>query len=96
MFDEYDLLLMPTMPMEAFGAEGPFPTEIDGEPINGIAFTAPFNFTGHPAATVRAGFTDSRIPCGLQIVGPRHRDDLVLQASLAYEQVRPWNKWPDI
>jgi Asp-tRNA(Asn)/Glu-tRNA(Gln) amidotransferase A subunit family amidase len=32
---------------------------------------------------------------GLQIVAPRHREDLVLQASYAYEQRRPWNdKWP--
>jgi len=31
----------------------------------------------------------------LQIIGPRHRDDLALQASRAYEQMRPWNhNWP--
>jgi aspartyl-tRNA(Asn)/glutamyl-tRNA(Gln) amidotransferase subunit A len=46
---------------------------------------------------VRAGLTDSGLPCGLQIVAERHRDDLVLQASYAYEQARPWNdKWPQI
>jgi aspartyl-tRNA(Asn)/glutamyl-tRNA(Gln) amidotransferase subunit A len=46
---------------------------------------------------VRAGFTDSGLPCGLQIVAERHREDLVLQASYAYEQARPWNdKWPKI
>ncbi len=33
------------------------------------------------AATVRAGFSDAGLPVGLQIVGPRHRDDLVLQAA---------------
>ena len=97
LFDEYDLLITPTMPLEPFDAEGPTPTEVEGERINFIAFTAPFNFSGHPAASVRAGWTDSGLPCGLQIVGPRHREDLVLQASLAYEQARPWNDhWPDI
>lgn len=97
LFDRYDLLLTPTMPMEAFAAEGPFPTEVEGQRYNPIAFTAPFNFSGHPAATVRAGFTDSGLPCGLQIVGPGHRDDLVLQAAFAYEQARPWNdRWPEI
>ncbi|KKL69010.1 hypothetical protein LCGC14_2119210, partial [marine sediment metagenome] len=31
----------------------------------------------------------------LQIVGPYHREELVLQASYAYEQERPWNDvWP--
>jgi len=35
------------------------------------------------------------VPAGLQIVAPRHREDLVLQASYAYECERPWNHhWP--
>ncbi len=99
LFDRFDLLLTPTLPTEAFGASGPFPTEINGEPLQtplgAVAFTYPFNLSGHPASSVRAGFTDSGMPCGLQIVAPRHREDLVLQASYAYEQRRPWNdKWP--
>lgn len=31
------------------------------------------------------------LPAGLQIVGPRCREDLALQASYAYERERPWN-----
>ncbi len=100
-FAEYALLLTPTLPTEAFRAAGPFPDAIDGVPITSalgaVAFTYPFNFSGHPAASVRAGFTDAGLPAGLQIVGPRFRDDLVLQASYAYEQVRPWNDhWPEL
>ena len=98
-FARHALLLTPTLPTEAFAAAGPFPETIDGEPISSalgaVAFTYPFNFSGHPAASVRAGFTDAGLPAGLQIVGPRFRDDLVLQASYAYEQARPWNdRWP--
>ncbi len=100
-FSRYALVLTPTLPTEAFAAAGPFPDAIDGEPITSalgaVAFTYPFNFSGHPAASVRAGFTDAGLPAGLQIVGPRFRDDLVLQASYAYEQVRPWNdRWPEL
>jgi aspartyl-tRNA(Asn)/glutamyl-tRNA(Gln) amidotransferase subunit A len=100
-FSRYALLLTPTLPTEAFAAAGPFPKAIDGEPITSalgaVAFTYPFNFSGHPAASVRAGFTDAGLPAGLQIVGPRFRDDLVLQASYTYEQARPWNdRWPDL
>ncbi len=99
LFDRYDLLLTPTMPTEAFAARGPLPVEVDGHPIEQpmglVAFTFPFNLSGHPAATVRAGFSDSGLPVGLQIVGPRHRDDLVLQVAWAFEQVRPWSHhWP--
>ena len=99
-FDRFDLLLTPTMPTEAFSAKGPPPTEIDGQPIpllGAVAFTYPFNFSGHPAATVRVGLTNTGLPAGLQIIGPRHRDDLVLQAAYAYEQAHPWNDhWPDL
>ena len=99
LFERYDLLLTPTLPTEAFGAKGSMPAEIDGQPVENplalIAFTYPFNLSGHPAATVRAGFTDAGLPAGLQIVAPRHREDLVLQASYAYERERPWNHhWP--
>ncbi|HLB26295.1 MAG TPA: amidase family protein, partial [Dehalococcoidia bacterium] len=98
-FEEYDLLLTPTLPIEAIDARGRWPEKINGRriknPLHVVAFTYPFNLSGHPASTVRAGFTDSGLPVGLQIVAPRHRDDLVLQASFAYEQERPWNDvWP--
>ena len=99
LFDKYDLLLTPTMPTEAFAAEGPPPSEINGQPIpllGAVAFTYPFNFSGHPAASLPAGLTANRLPAGLQIIAPRHRDDLVLQVAHAYEQANPWhNQWPE-
>ncbi len=93
LFDCYDLLLTPTVPNEAFAAAGPPPAEIDGEPVplfDLLGFTQPFNFSGHPAASVPVGFTDSGFPVGLQIVGGRHQDGLVLKAARAYEKARPW------
>jgi aspartyl-tRNA(Asn)/glutamyl-tRNA(Gln) amidotransferase subunit A len=98
-FERHDLLLTPTLPTEAFDARGKWPEEIDGKrienPLQLLPYTYPFNLSGHPAATVRAGLTDSGLPCGLQIVAPRHKEDLILQMSYAYEQERPWNDvWP--
>jgi aspartyl-tRNA(Asn)/glutamyl-tRNA(Gln) amidotransferase subunit A len=93
LFERFDLLLTPTMPTEPFAAGGPPPSVIDGEPIpllGATPFTYPFNLSGHPAASVPAGFGANRLPVGLQIVGPRHREDRVLQAAYAYEQARPW------
>jgi len=87
------------MPYEAFAAEGPYPTEIEGVSLGGnpVPFTAIFNVAGTPAASVRAGFTDAGLPVGLQIAARHHADALVLQAAYAYEQAHPWNdRWPEL
>ena len=98
-FERYDLLLTPTLPFDPPPAKGPFPREIEGRPLplaSVGAFTIPFNLSWHPAGTVRAGLSRAGLPVGLQIVAPRHRDDLVLQAAWAFEQARPWRDvWPD-
>jgi len=98
LFARYDLLLTPTIPFDAPPAKGPFPAETEGRKQVAASvgsFTIPFNLSWHPAATVRSGLSDAGLPAGLQIVGPRHRDDLVLQAAYAYEQARPWSEhWP--
>ena len=99
LFERVDLLLTPTVPYDPPPAGGPFPDEIEGraQPPAGVAsFTIPFNLSWHPAATVRAGFSRRGLPVGLQIVGPRHREDLVLRAARAFERERPWHPhWPD-
>ncbi|GBD22848.1 Acylamidase [bacterium HR29] len=98
LFAHYDLLVSPTVPFDPPPAKGPFPDAIDGRPLPPVAvaaFTIPFNLSWHPAATVRAGLSRAGLPVGMQIVGPRHADDLVLQAARAYEQERPWHpEWP--
>jgi aspartyl-tRNA(Asn)/glutamyl-tRNA(Gln) amidotransferase subunit A len=100
LFEEFDILLTPTMPTEAFAAKGPPPAEIEGQPIpllGATPFTYPFNLSGHPAASVRAGITDNGLPVGLQIIGRHHREDMVLQVAYAYEQIKPWNdRWPEV
>ncbi len=97
-FAQVDVLLTPTLPTAAFAAGGPLPTHVDGEPlaspIHAVAFTYPFNLTGHPAATVRAGFTDDGLPVGLQLVAARGREDLLLQLARVYERIRPFDRWP--
>jgi aspartyl-tRNA(Asn)/glutamyl-tRNA(Gln) amidotransferase subunit A len=87
----YDLLLTPTLPIGAFpkGADVP-----PGWPSNDwttwTPYTYPFNMTQQPAASVPCGFTSDGLPIGLQIVGPRHADALVLRAARAYEKATGW------
>jgi Asp-tRNA(Asn)/Glu-tRNA(Gln) amidotransferase A subunit family amidase len=97
-FSRVDVLLTPTLPTGAFAAGGPLPNGAGGEPfespIHAVAFTYPFNMTGHPAATVRAGLTDEGLPCGLQLIAERGREDVLLQLARVCERVRPLDAWP--
>ncbi len=99
-FERFDLVLSPTVPFDAPPARGPLPAETEGRrqpPVGVASFTVPWNLAWHPAVTVRAGFSKAGLPVGLQIVAPRHRDDLALQAAFAFERARPWaHEWPRI
>lgn len=100
-FGRFDLLATPTVACPPFDADGPLPVVVDGEPVTSpggsIAFTYPFNFSAHPAISLRAGFTDDGLPIGMQLVSRRLREDLLLQVARQYEQARPWaDRWPAI
>lgn len=88
--EQFDFLLTPTLPIPAFGAGRDVP-EGSEEPTwaSWTPFSYPFNLTQQPAATVPCGFTSGGLPVGLQIVGARHADALVLRAAHAYQSAYP-------
>jgi aspartyl-tRNA(Asn)/glutamyl-tRNA(Gln) amidotransferase subunit A len=91
-FDKYDLLITPTVPIPPFPI-GSRIKKIAGRTIHVIGwmvFTYPFNLTGNPAASIPCGWTVDGLPMGMQIIGRRFADDVVLQASAAFEEARPW------
>lgn len=84
----YDVLITPTMPITAFAAGHDVP------PGSGLRswpqwtpFTYPFNMTQQPAISIPVGTTAAGLPVGLQIIGPRHSDDLVLAIARYAEHV---------
>jgi aspartyl-tRNA(Asn)/glutamyl-tRNA(Gln) amidotransferase subunit A len=92
----YDLLVTPTLPIPAFaaGAEVPVGSGLQRWP-QWTPFSYPFNLTQQPAASVPCGLTSQGLPAGLQIVGPRFADALVLRAARAFEKAQPWS-FPDL
>ncbi|TDN67156.1 amidase family protein [Paraburkholderia sp. BL10I2N1] len=80
-FERYELVLCPVYPRLAMPlAELPAGDELFPY------FTAWCNQLGLPAASVYGGMSDSGMPIGIQIVGGRHADALVLWASHVFEQ----------
>ena len=98
----HDALITPTLTVPPYGKhlDDGYPTKIDGEPVRGVPTDAMlswvFNLTGHPAASVPAGFTADGLPIGLQVVGRRHAEADVLAVAAALERARPWtDQYPD-
>ncbi len=88
---DYDLLLMPTLPLTAT------PIPDDNAPIPEIlqrAFemlpnTAPFDVTGHPAMSIPCGL-EGDLPVGLMLIGRHYDETTIYRAAQAYEEAIDW------
>lgn len=85
---DHDVLITPTVPIPAFEAGHDVPP---GSGLRGwpewTPFTYPFNLTQQPAVSIPVGRTAAGLPVGLQIIGPRHADHLVLALAHRAEQI---------
>jgi Asp-tRNA(Asn)/Glu-tRNA(Gln) amidotransferase A subunit family amidase len=92
--ERFDALLCPTMSQVARPVdEDDFVWYRDrGDGLyHGLDMTCQFNFVSQcPALSVPAGWTQSGLPIGLQIVAKRYRDDQALRIGAALERHRPW------
>src|SRR5215475_2400019 len=94
--EPYDFLITPTSPITAYRAEEATPGNDPSHPFEHIGFTAPFNMSEQPAASICAGYDADGMPIGLQIVGHRFDDPGVLRMARAYEAMRPAQRaWPE-
>ena len=93
---QYDLLLTPTLPLPAFEAGKEVPEDSGMKRwTEWTPFSYPFNLTQQPAASVPCGLTSAGLPVGLQIVGARYDDAMVLRAARAFESAMPF-RMPDM
>jgi aspartyl-tRNA(Asn)/glutamyl-tRNA(Gln) amidotransferase subunit A len=92
---ELDVLVSPVAPVGAFAAELPSPAGDPARALEHIAFTVPFNMSGHPAISVPWTATSNGRPIGVQLVGRRFADLDVLRVAAACEALRPaLPPWP--
>jgi Asp-tRNA(Asn)/Glu-tRNA(Gln) amidotransferase A subunit family amidase len=93
LFEQADIVLAATCPDDAFAAEGPSPTSVGGVEVDAFntgRLTIAMNISGLPSISVPAGISPRGLPIGMQIVGMRHTDGLLLDVAALLERVRPW------
>jgi len=56
-----------------------------------LSLTRPGNLSGLPAISVPCGFSSEGLPVGLQLIGRRFGEAMLLRAAYAYEQATPWH-----
>lgn len=89
---DWDLLVTPSVSVAAFPADRLQPEHWPQHPWDWLSwaeFSYPFNLSGLPALSIPCGLTSEGLPVGLQIVGKRGADALVLQAAAAFERAHP-------
>ena len=91
-FDEVDAVAMPTSPTPAFkiGERAADPLQMYLIDV----FTVSANLTGLPAISVPCGFTETRLPIGLQLTGRPFDEGALLCLADGYERDAPW--WKEI
>lgn len=94
LFEEVDLLIMPTTPIlpPTIAALEAAPENLRPTEILMLRNTRPFNVFGLPAISIPCGFSKSGLPIGLQIAGAPGAEGVVLALARAYEGETDWHK----
>jgi amidase len=92
LFEDIDLVLVPTMPvpvpsLSKMGEYGQDPEVL----LRILRFTAPFDFSGSPTITLPSGIDRLGIPLSLQLVGRHLSEDLLCRAGHTFQQVTDWH-----
>lgn len=90
-FGQYDIILSPAITVSPRPWRELYPAEIDGRPtrtyFHWLALAYAVTLPGHPALCLPVGRDGRGMPFGLQIVGPRGGDALVLSVAAALERL---------
>lgn len=87
----FDLLCTPVLAQPP-ARIGELSDPVDGEArvLETAQFTAQFNVTGQPAASLPLHWTPDGLPIGVQLVADYAREDILLRVCGQLEQASPW------
>jgi amidase len=92
LFEDIDLLLIPTMPvstptltkMSEYGAD---PNVL----LSILRFTAVFDFSGSPTITLPMGMASDQMPLSMQLVGPHLSENVLARAAHTFQSTTDWH-----
>ncbi len=89
-----DVIALPSAQMFPFPADWDWPKQVAGREMDTyhrwMEVVVPASLIGLPALSVPVGFGASGLPMGLQLIGRRGEDALVLAMGRAYEAATDW------
>ncbi|NPV68457.1 MAG: Asp-tRNA(Asn)/Glu-tRNA(Gln) amidotransferase subunit GatA [Anaerolineae bacterium] len=88
-FEQVDVIVTPTSPTTAFrlGEKVDDPLQMYLSDV----YTVTVNLAGLPGLSLPCGFDGSRLPVGLQIIGPAFEEARLLRVGHAYQQATDWH-----
>jgi amidase len=90
-FEHYDVILTPSITISPRSWRELYPATIDGKPtrtyFHWLALAYAVTLVGHPALSLPVGLDRHGMPFGVQIVGPRGGDELVLSVASTLESM---------
>lgn len=86
-FEEFDLLISPTLAIEPSPILGTDAVKAAKELTR---LTCPFNLAGLPAISIPCGFSRNGLPIGLQLVAAHWNESLLLRAAYSYQEATRW------
>ncbi len=88
---DYDLLLMPTLPVKATPLPAPDASREDyvARALEMITNTSPFDISHHPAMAIPCGMSDG-LPISMMLIGKHFDESTIYRAAYAFEQSEDW------
>jgi aspartyl-tRNA(Asn)/glutamyl-tRNA(Gln) amidotransferase subunit A len=88
LFESFDVLVAASQPIAATPLETNLETDlVFPDPLGGIG-----NLCGLPALSVPCGFTEEKLPVGLQFIGRAGNDAAVIRAARTFQQHTDWHR----
>jgi aspartyl-tRNA(Asn)/glutamyl-tRNA(Gln) amidotransferase subunit A len=100
LFDDTDVIVLPSAAALPWKAEDAYPARIDGQdvgPRGHAVYTGWVNAAGLPGLALPCDPSREGLPIGMQLVGRYGGDDMLLDLGAAYEAAHPWaQRWPSL